>query len=96
MEVKMNKEILDVICAVVDYKKWICSDIRLKGRNQERFDWYKKTEQYYIQIEKPKEMGNNTSDFDRVLFYSLMKDGAALLERMCEEEEDCLEDYNWK
>lgn len=94
-KVEMNKEIFDVICAVISFKKWICADIRLKGRVKD-FDWYKQTEQYYIQIEKPKEMKNNTLDFDRVLYYANTSEGVDIFNKMYKAEEKDLQNYTWK
>lgn len=70
----MNIQILNVINAVLDYKKWICSNNRLIGKESGTFDWYKDTEKYYKSLSLPDGMKKNNQDFEKVLAYSNYSD----------------------
>lgn len=65
--VKMNEDILNVINAVLDYKKFIISNNYVEPK--ENFDWFTKTESYYYSLSLPDEMKKNRSDFERILGY---------------------------
>ncbi len=63
--VKMSKEILDVVNAVLTYKRFICSHNYLCPK--ENFDWYYETKKYYHSLTLPEGMKKNRNDFERIL-----------------------------
>lgn len=70
--VMMNKEILDVINSVIDYKKFICSHNAVIPK--ENFDWFTETEKYYHSLLLPEGMNKNRNDFERILRYANTED----------------------
>lgn len=66
--VEMNINILNVINAVLDYKKFIVSNNFVMPR--EDFDWFMETEAYYHSLPLPDGMGKNRNDFERILEYA--------------------------
>lgn len=65
--VKMNEDILNVINAVLDYKKFIISNNYVVPK--ENFDWFMETESYYHSLSLPNGMKKNRSDFEKILGY---------------------------
>lgn len=67
MEIMITKEILDIINAVLDYKKFITSHNYVVPK--EDFDWFSDTEKYYHSLPLPEGMEKNRYDFERILDY---------------------------
>lgn len=63
--VEMNKEILDVVNAVINYGRFIISNNYIIPT--ENFDHIKKMEEYYKSLPLPEGMNKNNSDFERIL-----------------------------
>lgn len=66
--VEMNIDILNVINAVLDYKKFIVSNNYVIPK--EGFNWFMETEAYYHSLPLPDGMKRNRSDFERILGYN--------------------------
>lgn len=64
---EMTKEILNVINAVRDYKRYIISDNYVMPKDN--FDWFVETEKYYHSLSLPEGMRRNREDFERILNY---------------------------
>ena len=65
--VYLNREILEVCHAVLNYKKFIVSDNRVTKRvPMEKFDFYKMTEEYFYSLELPEGMRKNRMTFERI------------------------------
>lgn len=86
---KMNMEILNVINAVLDYKRFIVSDNRIAPR--EKFDWFAEIEKYYYSLPLPEEMARNRTGLERILTYA----NTEMLEKLCNAETEDLGDYFW-
>lgn len=63
--INMSLEILHVINAVRDYKRFITSNNYIV-QNQD-FDWFTETEKYYHSLPLPKGMKRNRADFNRII-----------------------------
>lgn len=74
--VEMNIDILNVINAVLDYKKFIVSNNYVVPK--EGFNWFMETEAYYHSLPLPDGMGTNRNDFERILGY----DNTDILKRL--------------
>lgn len=70
--VEMTKEILDVINAVKDYKRYIISNNYIIPKDN--FDWFVETEKYYHSLPLPEGMRANREDFERILAYDFHSD----------------------
>lgn len=68
---KMTVEILDIINAVVDFRKFICSNNRIKKKTG--FDWYNETEKYFSSLPLPDGMKHNRITFENILSYATNK-----------------------
>jgi hypothetical protein len=90
-KIKMNIEILNVICAVLDYKRFICSNNMVYLEND--FDWYEETKKYYNLLPLPEGMKTNNDDFVRALSYMNREDELLTLQNTDYEE---LGQYYWK
>ena len=71
-KIKMNIEILNVIHAVLDYRKFICSHNMIAKK--ENFDAFAETEKYYKTLPLPKELHHNRADFEKILSYENQQD----------------------
>lgn len=93
--VEMTKEILNVIHAVLDYKKFIISENRVKKTiSMQMFDTEELVKAYYCSLPLPAGMERNNIDFDRIL--SFERDGGINLYTLDHTEERNLCNYNWK
>lgn len=93
--VKMTKEILNVIHAVLDYKKFIISENRVKKTlSMQMFDAEELAKAYYWSLPLPTGMERNNIDFDRIL--SFERDGGINLYTLDRAEERDLYNYIWK
>lgn len=91
--VVMNREILDVINAVVCYGKWIRShDCIVKSG--ENYDHIVAMEKYYHSLPLPEGMAKNRMDFDRILQIGWYSDEE--LQRLNSMEENDLSNVSWK
>lgn len=63
--VEMNKEILDVVNAVINYGRFITSNNYIIPK--ENFDHTKEMEEYYKSLPLPEGMSKNNNDFERIL-----------------------------
>ena len=70
--IKMNIEILNIIHAVLDYKRAICSNNMIFQK--ENFDYYTETKEYYYSLPLPKELKHNKATFEKILSYANQKD----------------------
>lgn len=66
---KMTEEILNIIHAVLDYKKFICSQNRIKQFHKDNFDWFAETEKYYCSLELSEGMKHHRSYLEAILSY---------------------------
>lgn len=67
MKIKFNEEVLNVMHAVKDYKRFIISNnYIIKDKN---FDWYTQTEKYYNSLPLPTGLNTSTACFNAVLHY---------------------------
>jgi hypothetical protein len=94
MRIEMNKEILDVILAVLAYKEYVYRHNNIISEDD--FDWYRKTEKYYYSLPLPDGMKKNISDFEAILSYGSSKCGKGLLKTLCSVEPAKLNEYNWR
>lgn len=63
----LNREILEVCHAVLNYKKFIISDNRVtKKVPMNEFDFYKMTENYFYSLELPIGLKKNHKTFERI------------------------------
>lgn len=69
----MTPEILNVICAVIDYKNFVISNNYVVPK--EGFDWYKETESYFRTLPLPDGMKNNLYYLDAILSYGASESG---------------------
>lgn len=93
--VEMTKEILDVIHAVLDYKKFVISENRVKKTlSMQMFDAEELAMAYYCSLPLPVGMERNNIDFDRIL--SFERDGGISLYTLDHTEERNLHNYIWK
>lgn len=90
-EIRMNMDILYVINAVLDYKKFIVSDSWVK--KTEKFDWYQKTKDYYFSLPLPEGMRKNLLDFNLILRYN---SNSSYLDKLNNTEPEDLKDYIWR
>lgn len=68
MKIKFNKEVLDVINAVRDYKRFIISNNYVVDKNN-NFDWYAEAENYFKSLPLPKELNPSKACFEAIIFY---------------------------
>lgn len=61
----MNEQILNIINAVVDYKKFIISN-NMIFQNKE-FNWYRETEKYFFSLPLPDGMKHSKYFFEKIL-----------------------------
>lgn len=67
MKIKFNKEVLNVINAVKDYKKFIISNNYIV--NNDNFDWYAETKKYFESLPLPKELNSSIACLESILSY---------------------------
>ena len=67
-KIKMSIELLDVICAVLDYRRFILSNQRIV--NKENFDDFTETENYFKTLPLPDGMKHNRNTFEKILNYA--------------------------
>ena len=60
-KIKMSIELLDVICSVLDYRRFILSNQRIV--NKENFDYFTETENYFKTLPLPEGMKHNRNTF---------------------------------
>lgn len=70
-EIRMNMELLNIICAVLNYKKFICSQNMLGQFHTDNFDWYNETEKYFNTLSLPEGMKHNLITFEMILSYGV-------------------------
>lgn len=93
--IRMNTKILNVIHAVLDYKRYIISENRVKKNlSMQMFDAEEVAKAYYCSLPLPEGMDRNNLDFDRVL--SFERDGGINLYTLDNAEEKDLCNYIWK
>ena len=68
MKVKFNKEVLNVINAVRDYKRFIISNNYVVDKN-DNFDWYAETEKYFKTLPLPEELKTSKACFEAIIWY---------------------------
>ena len=91
-EIRMNKKILSVICAVLDHRKFIYSDAKANGTWHERFDIDKVNMEYYNNLPLPEGMRRNREDYISIIGYGY----SIKLKEMCNTEPDELNKFLWK
>ena len=65
--VYLNREILEVCHAVLNYKKFIVSDNRVTKRvPMEKFDFYEMAEKYFYSLDLPEGLRKNRMTFERI------------------------------
>ena len=62
----MNTEILNVINAVLDFKKFMVSNSLVM---KTRLDWFSLTEEYFNKLPLPDGMFHNRATFEKILNY---------------------------
>lgn len=65
----MTEELLNIIHAILDYKKFICSQNMLKQFHKDNFDWFEKTKDYYCSLDLPEGMKHHRSYLETILSY---------------------------
>lgn len=70
--VVMSKEILEIINAVLAYKRFITRHNFVCPKDN--FDWFSETEKYYHSLPLPEGMKKNRNDFERILSYADTED----------------------
>lgn len=91
---KMTEEILNIIHAVLDYKKFICSQNRLKQFHEDNFDWFTETEKYYHSLDLPEGIKYHRSYLEAILSYQT-KGGMDKLDKMDNTEPEDLCNYEF-
>ena len=91
---KMTTEILNIIHAVLDYKKFICSQNMLNQFHDDKFDWYGRTEKYFYSLDLPDGMKHNITDLEKILSYRT-RDGMIELDKMDSTEQEDLDNFEW-
>lgn len=66
---KMTSHALNVIHAVLDYKRFICSQNMLDQFHRDDFDWFAETEKYYYSLDLPEGMPKNRTALETILSY---------------------------
>lgn len=66
-KIKMSIELLNVICAVLDYRRFISSN-QMVFKN-DNYDWFAETERYFNTLPLPDGMTHNRITFERILGY---------------------------
>lgn len=93
--IRMNTKILNVIHAVLDYKRYIISENRVKKNlSMQMFDAEELAKTYYFSLPLPDGMKRNNIDFDTIL--SFERDGGINLYTLDHTEERDLCNYIWK
>ena len=92
-KIEMSKEILNVICAVLSHRTYICDDAWVRGYWDKSFDYYKLNMQYYFDLPLPEEMKRNIDDYERVLSYTFRSEE---LDKLCNTEYGSLAQFTWK
>ncbi len=64
---KMNMEVLDVIHAVLAYKRFIICHDRVVAKNG--FDWYDQATSYFNSLPLPDGMSHNRNTLEKILHY---------------------------
>lgn len=90
---KMTVEILDIINAVVDYRRFIWSNNRVVPKPG--FDWYEETESYFKTLPLPDGMKHNRITFKNILDYGINKEMQERLEVLNNTEEKDLCQYDF-
>lgn len=65
MEIKLNSNILTVLCMVYHYKCYRSAMARLYL--EQRIDWYEDTKKFYLGLDLPEGLNKNNIDFERVM-----------------------------
>ena len=63
--IKLNSEILEVLCMVYHYKHYRSAMARLYPEQQ--INWYEDTRKFYFGLDLPEGFNKNEKDFDRVM-----------------------------
>lgn len=71
-KIRMSIEILNIIHAVLDYRRFICSHNMIT--KEDGFDAFAETEKYYKTLPLPKELHHNRADFEKILSYTNQQD----------------------
>lgn len=77
---KMSIEILNIIHAVLDYQRFICSHNMIT--KEDDFDAFAKTEAYYKSLSLPKGLKHSRADFEKILSYANQQDKLDRLDNM--------------
>lgn len=89
---KMNKEILEVINTVINYKKYLVG-YHVRILKNEDYDCMAETEKFYYSLPLPNGMKKNNQDFEIILDYSRNKN---LLDELNKTNFEDLDNYYWK
>lgn len=87
--VKMNKDILNVVCTVIAYARYKSAESIMLGKG----DWYHDTEEYYKNLSLPDGMKHNIDDFERIMIIKNSKD---YFDELRDAEENELDKFIWK
>lgn len=87
--VYMNMDILNVICAVLDHKRFIISNNMINPKYD--FSWYEENRKYYFSLDLPDGLSKNISDYERILAME-----GWFRNLWCDMEEQKLEKQVWK
>lgn len=90
--VKMNKEILEVINTVINYKKYL-QGYHVRILKNENYDYITETEKFYYSLPLPRGMKKNNQDFENILNYSRNEN---LLNELNKTNFEELDNYYWK
>lgn len=89
--IKLNSEILEVLCMVYHYKHYRSAMARLYP--EQKINWYEDTRKFYFELDLPEGFNKNEIDFDRVMQF--IPDFRPYKEWM-ETNEDELDKFIWK
>lgn len=90
--VKMNKDILEVINTVINYKRYLVG-YHVRILKNENYDYMSEIERFYYSLPLPVGMNKNNQDFERVLDYCR---DTKYLEELNNTNKEDLEKYYWR
>lgn len=89
--IKLNSEILEVLCIVYHYKHYRGAMASLYP--EQKINWYEDTRKFYFSLDLPDGLNKNEIDFNRVMDFS---PDAKPYKQWMETNEDELDKFVWK
>lgn len=91
MKIEMNKDILNIINTVLDYKRFLIG-YHLHILKEKDYDFIEETEKFYYSLPLPRGLEKNKQDFESILSCS----NGSYLDELNSVEEKILCNYNWR